>query len=235
VRQQILERFKGSLDNVSRWKRSDGITNRPYVRGHVVRACSLAPPPVPEHDRLLRLVPRPAPNEDYGGYEWFGYYIRGIAYYRAGAFEEAAHCLRESLAGTNYHARALNFPVLAMALHQSGQADSARKELANARKSLDQWAQDAFQRPGVFVPVAYWHDWVECQVFYREAHLLIERSPPPEDPRLVVVRGRAFAALGRQDQADAEYVRAVGLAPEDPQIRKAVEAVKAAAKPAPGP
>ena len=73
-----------------------------------------------------------------------------------------------------------------------------------------------------FVPVPYCYDWVECQVLYREAHRLIERSDPPEDPRLLVVRGRAFAALGRGDRAEAEFARALRLAPDDAKIRGAV-------------
>ena len=73
-----------------------------------------------------------------------------------------------------------------------------------------------------FVPVPYWYDWPECQVLYREAHRMIEGSDPPEDPRLRVVRGRAFAALGRGDQAKAEFARALRLAPDDAKIREAV-------------
>ena len=119
-------------------------------------------------------------------------------------------------------ARALIFPYLAMSLHRLGKADEARQELRNAREALDRWAQAVFDRPDRFVPVPYWYDWVECQVLYREAHRLIERSDPPEDPRLLVVRGRAFAALGRGDRAEAEFARALRLAPDDAKIRDAV-------------
>ena len=51
---------------------------------------------------------------------------------------------------------------------------------------------------------------------------LIEGSDPPEDPRLLVVRGRAFAALGRGDRAEAEFARALRLAPDDAKIRDVV-------------
>ncbi len=57
---------------------------------------------------------------------------------------------------------------------------------------------------------------------YREAHRLIERSDPPEGPRLRVVRGRAFAALGWGDRAEAEFAHGLGLAPDDRKIRDAV-------------
>ena len=67
----------------------------------------------------------------------------------------------------------------------------------------------------------YWYDWLECQVLYREAHRLIE-DRSPRDPRLVVVRGRAFAALGRGDRVEAEFARALRLSPDDAKIREAV-------------
>jgi hypothetical protein len=110
-----------------------------------------------------------------------------------------------------------------MSLHRLDKADEARQELRNAREVLDQWAQAVFDRPDQFVPVPYWwYDWLECQVLYREAHRLIEGSDPPEDPRLLVVRGRAFATLGRGDRAEAEFARALRLAPDDAKIREAV-------------
>jgi Flp pilus assembly protein TadD len=37
-----------------------------------------------------------------------------------------------------------------------------------------------------------------------------------------VDRGRAFAALGRADRAEAEFARALRLAPDDAKIRDAV-------------
>jgi hypothetical protein len=110
-----------------------------------------------------------------------------------------------------------------MALHGAGQVDAARKELETARRTLGEFSQAAFTGTNQFVPMDSWHDWLEYQVLYGEAHRLIEGSPPPENPRLHVIRGRALAALGRQDEAVAEYARAARLAPDDPQIRKAVE------------
>jgi serine/threonine protein kinase/tetratricopeptide (TPR) repeat protein len=162
-------------------------------------------------------------------------YFFGILFYRAGRFEESIRHHRRSLADTTWAWREINYPVLAMALQKQGQQEEARNALANARKTLERWTQEVFNAQDKFVPVEYWSDWPWFQRFYREAHTLIEDSPPAEDPRLVVVRGRAFAALGRREQADAEYARAVGLAPDDPQIRKAVEAAKAATKTAAAP
>jgi serine/threonine protein kinase/Flp pilus assembly protein TadD len=222
VRRQILDRYKDSLHNLGPYKPHEGYAGHPFVRGHLMRACSLAAPPVAEMDRLLQLVPWPGPEDP--AHEWVVLYLRGLACYRAGAFAEAVRCCRESLAKTEYHARPINFPVLAMALHRLGDEVAARKELDNASKALDEWAQVTFAQPGVFVPVTCWHDWVEMQVFYREAHQLLKQKPPAEDPRLHVVRGWAFAALGRHEQASAEFSLARRLAPQDPQIQQAIKA-----------
>ena len=81
------------------------------------------------------------------GVGWVWLYIHGAACYRAGRFEEAVRLLRDSLSRTNYGARALNFPFLAMSLHRLDKADEARQELRNAREVLDQWAQAVFDRP----------------------------------------------------------------------------------------
>jgi hypothetical protein len=113
-----------------------------------------------------------------------------------------------------------------MALRRQGHRDEAKLELENARKTLEQWTEQVFNTPEKFVPVAYWYDWPWFQRFYREAHTLIEGSPPAEDPRLVVVRGRALSVLGRQGQADIEFDRAIRLAPDNARIRKAVEKAK---------
>jgi Flp pilus assembly protein TadD len=111
-----------------------------------------------------------------------------------------------------------------MARHRLGQPDEARRALRGAREALDRWTAAAFESPGRFVPVQPWWDWVELRVLYREAHRLVEGADPPEDARLHVVRGRAFAALGRADRADAEFARALRLAPDDPKIREACAA-----------
>ena len=64
-----------------------------------------------------------------------------------------------------------------------------------------------------------WWEWLECQLYYREAKVLIDGSPPPDDPRLHVLRARAFAGLGWAKKAVPEYDAALKLSPQDPQIR----------------
>ena len=217
---RMLEQFQERIDGMIGPEQAEEKDDVVVPRFLLVRACVLAPAAVPEYDRLLGLADMSAASEGPG--YWVPLYIRGAACYRAGRLEEAVRLLSESLSRTEEGARALNFPYLAMSLHRLGRADAARQELRNARETLDRWAQAVFDRPNRFVPVSSWFDWLECQVLYREAHRLIERSDPPEDPRLLVVRGRAFAALGRGDRAEAEFARALRLAPDNPKIRDAV-------------
>jgi tetratricopeptide (TPR) repeat protein len=162
-------------------------------------------------------------------------YFYGVLFYRSGRFKESIRYHRRSLGDTRWAWRELNYPVLAMALQKHGQPEEARKELANAKKALERWTQDVFNTQDKFVPVEYWGDWPWFRRFYREAHTLIEGSPPAEDPRLVVVRGRALAALGRREQADAEFARAIRMAPNDLLIQNAVHATKADPKAAADP
>jgi serine/threonine protein kinase/Flp pilus assembly protein TadD len=211
-----------------------GQANDPFTWSWLIRACSLVPDTVPGHDRPAYL---PSLANAPPGVAWLAQYVLGLAYFRAGRYPEAVWNLRESLAKTNYPARAMNYPVLAMALHRSGELGAARQELENSRKALDHWTQVALDSrdqlgPGSWFGGKHWVDWLEFLVYHREARRLIEQASPPEDARLRFLRGRAFAALGRQDRADAEYAAALRLAPNDPQIRKAVETANAAAKPA---
>jgi tetratricopeptide (TPR) repeat protein len=223
VSQQMWERFRASNDH--------------FTLHYLIRTCSLVPGSVPDFDR--QLFAREFPKELPPTFPWFVDHVLGLAKFRAGRYPEAIGNLRESLAKTNDPYRAKNYPVLAMALHRNGEFGAAREELANSQKELDRWTQSVLDSrdrlvPGTWFGGEHWVDWLEFLAYHREARRLIEKTPPTEDPRLRVLRGRAFAALGHLDRADAEHARAIGLAPNDPQIRKAVEAAKAA-KDAPAP
>ena len=67
-------------------------------------------------------------------------------------------------------------------------------------------------------PVAWW-DWVEFQLYYREAKLLIDGTVPSDDPRLHVLRACALAAMLRGPAADVEFAAALMLRPDDTQVR----------------
>jgi tetratricopeptide (TPR) repeat protein len=142
------------------------------------------------------------------------------AYYRAGKHEEAIPLLQTSLRPNHPAWRAYSFPLLAMAYHRLGRHAEAREALTSAAQVLDQWSQDIFKGPVGSMPVS-WLDWMPIAVLHREAHTLINGGAAPEDPRLWVVRGRALAALGWKDQANAACVKAMELAETDAQIRDA--------------
>src|SRR5260370_25827729 len=116
-----------------------------------------------------------------------------------------------------------------MAHHRLGQAAEARQALDAAAEAIDRWIRDRYQNQeeknwivhlGATAdwPIAWW-DWLECQLHYREARMLIDGSPPPDDPRLHVLRARAFAGLRWAEKAIPEYDAALKLSPQDPQIR----------------
>jgi tetratricopeptide (TPR) repeat protein len=116
-----------------------------------------------------------------------------------------------------------------MAYHRLGRAAEAREALDKASEVIDRWTQERYAGPsdGFWVhhqgatahwPISWW-DYLEAQLYYREARLLIDGAPPSEDPRLLVLRGRAFAGLRRNSLADVEYAAALKLRPDDRQIR----------------
>jgi tetratricopeptide (TPR) repeat protein len=130
--------------------------------------------------------------------------------------------------GFNWPAKGINYPVLAMAYHKLGRKAEARQALDDAARTIDQWTLDRYQNASGnwvvhqgatgFWPI-FWWDVLECQLYYREARALMGLPPPPDDPRLHVLRGRAFAGLRWTDKAVAEYAAALKLSPHDPQIR----------------
>jgi Flp pilus assembly protein TadD len=79
----------------------------------------------------------------------------------------------------------------------------------------DSWVTDMSARGNW--PVSSW-DWLECEIYGREARGLLGVDPV-DDPRMHMLRARAFAGLRRSDDAEKEYAIALKLSPGDPQIR----------------
>src|SRR5262249_8238270 len=64
-----------------------------------------------------------------------------------------------------------------------------------------------------------WRDPFEGLILYREAKILIEGSAPPDDPRLVVGRAYAFAAIGAREKAQEACERAAQLGRQDVDVQ----------------
>jgi serine/threonine protein kinase/Flp pilus assembly protein TadD len=192
----------------------------------VIRTCILAPGPDADFAQLVELAQH-ALDDSPGSYRL---YLLGIAQYRAGQYEPAVRRLRESLRGPpDWVGREISYPVLAMAHHRLGQTAAARQALDAAAKAIDRWTRERYENQEemhwihhlgatAYWPITWW-DWLECQLYYREASVLIDGSPPRDDPRLQVLRARAFAGLRWSLKAVAEYDAALKLSPQDPQIR----------------
>jgi tetratricopeptide (TPR) repeat protein len=207
-------------------RRFRGTSNMHFIT-EVVRTCVLNPAPHADLDHLVEWAQHPVNHEPR---KWFFLYVLGIAHYRAGQYPQAVRRLRASLVGyPNWSLRALSYPVLAMAHHRLGQATEARQALGEAAKAIDRWTQEMYQRPGKTYwvhhlgavghwPIAWW-DWLECRFYYREAKVLIDGGPPPEDPRVRILRARSFAGLRWHTKAESEYAAALKRLPHDRQVR----------------
>ena len=61
-----------------------------------------------------------------------------------------------------------------------------------------------------------WWDWIECQVYYRQAKLLLDGAAPSEDWRLLVLPAAAqLAGLAQRDAAGVQFAALLKLRPDD--------------------
>jgi tetratricopeptide (TPR) repeat protein len=125
ARRDLVERFGG--------------TNDPYVAERAGRACLLMPATGDELQRFVafaqRAIARNAGEQSAQPWFEFGY---GLADYRQGNFDQAISAMRGDAATVLGPGPTL---VIAMALHQKGQADEARKTLASSVLSYD-WSSN---------------------------------------------------------------------------------------------
>jgi serine/threonine-protein kinase len=121
ARRDLLERF--------------GATTDPYVAERVGRACLLLPATGGELQRIVAVAERAVARDagEQGARAYFEF-ARGLAEYRKGQSDLAIAMMRGDASTVLGPAPAL---VTAMALHQKGQADEARKTLASAVLSYD--------------------------------------------------------------------------------------------------
>lgn len=160
----------------------------------------------------------------------FEQYIVGTAMYRTGDYREAIARLQASLAvDLQLVNREMAYPVLAMAHHRLGEKQEARAALDKSKATLDRWTRIRYESQGntrwvvdqgatAIWPVAWW-DWLEFNVYLREATLMIEGTSSLEDPRFHVLRARSFAGLRAHETASREFATAFRLGLDDPAAR----------------
>ncbi len=213
LRLQMQSRFAGSLD--------------PMMVIELVRTWSIAPTDPRESAGNISRVQRVLesnPNLS------LGYYILGLAQLRDGQFEASIEASQRSLEiDPHWPARALNYPVLAMAHARLGQMHEAQQALKLSSEALRCWTQDRLHpsdkkwivhqgATGAW-PVS-WSDWLECRYLHQEASLLLgEPMASADEISLHVLRARALAGLRWHDEADREYAAALALEPSEPIIR----------------
>jgi serine/threonine-protein kinase len=202
------------------------------IAADLVRTCCLMPADNTDYSFLvelmhlatghLRVSRRQIPEPLY-------MYAEGLAEYRAGRYDDAiASCLGSLRAGEEWVECSLNFPVLALAYEGRGDVDKAKSFLEQAAQADDHWIQDLYtsgEKNWVLHKGASgdWEitpfSWLEFNLLFNEARDRLHQPRPSDDPRLIVLQARAFAAIRRFKEADATYKRAVVFAPHDDRIR----------------
>jgi len=121
ARRDLLERF--------------GDTTDPYVAERAGRACLLLPGTDNELAQAVAIAERAVARNsgELAAEPWFEF-TRGLAQYRLGHYDRAIALMRGDAATVIGPAPGL---VIAMAQHQNGQADQARKTLASAVQAYD--------------------------------------------------------------------------------------------------
>lgn len=156
-------------------------------------------------------------------------YVLGLAHYRAGQLQEAiTKCIESQQCSAIGADPYPNSPVLAMAYHRLGEPDNARASMELATQYRNRWI-DQMYVSGTTGWVthrgasAHWpfspSQWLEFAALDREAKMQVGDDVTAVDPRLMVLRARAFAALGRHNDANADYESALAVSPRDTQIR----------------
>lgn len=191
----------------------------------LARTCCILPDTQPDYSAFLERMRGPDPLRPENALQS---YILGLVHYRAGNFQEAVHfCSDSTQVWPDWAEEPLNFPILALAYNQLGDAAGARQNFELATQSRERWIQQLYGAAenawdlnkgatGNWAVLPW--VWLEFDTLYKEAARHLNSLPIPDDPRWSVIRGRAFSAIRRYEDADAEYRCALDTAPQGDRI-----------------
>jgi tetratricopeptide (TPR) repeat protein len=190
-----------------------GGVSDPNMLWNTANACGLAPEGITDAARLVQLAKQ---GQVPGVREPWRDWVVGLAYYRAGQFQEAI----QYLGGSEFLRDLPSMCVVAMAHHRLGHAEEARKWLRKAEERYTAGIQDALVAPSLhsWDPYDRWTNWAWLPIFHREAKALIEGSAFQGDPLQRLLQARAHALLGQWKEAEADFQAAAALGPDDPEI-----------------
>jgi WD40 repeat protein/tetratricopeptide (TPR) repeat protein len=139
----------------------------PVVWFRLARLCALSPGGISKSSQVVELARR---TVDAQPTPWHQHAL-GLAYYRAGQYQQAGQCFRQSLKGSIWH-QVVSWLALALVEKRLGNDGEARKWLAQAAARMD--------RAGPEVPA--WeaipgkqnlNEWLEALLLRREAETLL--------------------------------------------------------------
>ncbi|HMF15668.1 MAG TPA: hypothetical protein VKE98_00605, partial [Gemmataceae bacterium] len=176
---------------------------------HTLWACGLDSRGQFDPARLIAIAGK-ARNDD----AWQQHTV-GLAYYRDRGFEKAiANCTGSTR--SNWSALGVNYPLLAMAHHRLGKSEEATEYLKQCkewfRRTPVAWQADS---PTVIPANHNPHDWMVFEALYREASLLITKSPPFEEIFDQVHRGWLYTKLGEPGKSEKELKEAAAMPLKD--------------------
>ena len=151
ARKAMLDKFNGTRD--------------PVIAERTARASLLLPASGGELQRAVALTEIAAVTDhpDYRTYRPYFQFVKGLADYRQGRYEQASNALQKAAQGMTGPSPRL---VLAMTLYKTGREGEAREKLAEAIKSHD-WQQTKIRDQD---------GWI-AHVLRREAEATISRAP----------------------------------------------------------
>jgi eukaryotic-like serine/threonine-protein kinase len=148
-----------------------------------------------------------------------------LACYRAGQFDRAVAEGTTAVGDPNWTARAIAWPVLAMAHHRQRHAAEARRWLDESRALWHQQSPlDGDCGTPSVLPTSgphwqqQWQDWLTFEILFHEATLLITGSPAVTAADDHLHRGLFYGRLGEAERQEAEFQAAAALRPMDPKL-----------------